>query len=45
MKLDVNLPKKKVSAKFRCLGYNLIVSVCKSDPASSYTYETGREFL
>lgn len=27
MKLDVNLPKKKVSAKFRCLVYNLLVLV------------------
>lgn len=42
MKLDVNLPKKKVSAKFRSL---VILLVCKSNPASNYTYETGREFL
>lgn len=37
MKLDVNLPKKKVSVGFPCLTYNPIVLSCKSIPASSCT--------
>lgn len=45
MKLDVNLPKKKVSVGFPCVTYNPIVLSCKSIPASSCAEETGREIL